>query len=100
MLFDKAKTRLVKYPEKKVKVATYTIPASVTTIEDQAFGDCSNIGTLVIPRGVTEIRKNAFFNYTGTFRVEPSNARYTFDNGALVDKNGDVLWGRPVKLLQ
>ena len=44
-----------------------TIPNSVTTIGEEAFYDCYNIGSIVIPNSVTSIGKRAFFNSTLRF---------------------------------
>ena len=38
----------------------YTIPDSVTTIGEYAFGYCSNLASITIPNSVTSIRYNAF----------------------------------------
>ena len=39
-----------------------TLPASITTIRDNAFNGCSGISSITIPRGVTSIASSAFAN--------------------------------------
>lgn len=58
VLFDKAQTRLVKYPDGIY--GTYAIPANVMSIEDNAFADCG-LTSVVIPNGITTIPQNTFF---------------------------------------
>ena len=59
VLFNKDKTTLIKYPSEK-SGATYTIPSSVTVIENYAFNDCRNLTSVSIPEGVTSIGESAF----------------------------------------
>ena len=55
------------------------IPATVTTIRDDAFRNCTNITSVIIPESVTTIGKNAFYNvyniqYNGTATGSPWGA--------------------------
>jgi hypothetical protein len=65
-LFDKNKTRLIQFP---VAIGgSYTIPGTVTNIEDGAFGDDVALAHVVIPNSVTNIGLQAFygcFNLSG-----------------------------------
>lgn len=61
VLFDKACTTLVAYPNYK-KGSDYTIPDGVTTILPYAFYLCFNLTSVVIPSGVASIGNNAFTN--------------------------------------
>ena len=71
-LYDKNGRTLLRYAGGKTGTS-FTIPASVTTIESNAFSSCYNLETLTIPKSVTTI-KDAFgfytdlenFYYTGT----------------------------------
>ncbi len=45
------------------ELTSLQIPDGVTTIKDYHFGDCSGLKKLYIPSTVTEIDKNAFYNY-------------------------------------
>lgn len=60
VLFDKDKTTLIKYPIGKEE-KSYTVPNSVTKIEDSAFSECSSLESITIPDSVTEIGIMAFF---------------------------------------
>ena len=54
VLFNKAKTLLVRYPAGKPQVS-YTIPNGVTAIGSYAFGGCAVLTNIVIPTGVQTI---------------------------------------------
>lgn len=63
VLFNKAKTTLIKYPGGKYnEVDTpYVIPSGVTSIGDYAFAGCKEtFNSVTIPSSVTSIGKNAF----------------------------------------
>jgi len=57
ILFNKAKTAIVKYPE--AKTGTYSIPSSVKYIMEYAFQSAQLTG-VTIPTSVSEIREFAF----------------------------------------
>ncbi len=63
VLFNKDKTTIVCYPAGKT--GTYTIPNSVTSIGNEAFGFCSNLTSVNIPNSVTSIGSYAFYNCSG-----------------------------------
>jgi hypothetical protein len=58
VLFDKSQTTLIEYPGGRVGI--YTIPDSVTSIGDWAFGGCSSLTNVTIPNSVTNIGDHAF----------------------------------------
>ena len=58
VLFNKAKTALVCYPSGKGD--SYTIPNTVTTIGEGAFGACHNLDGVTISDSVTSIGNQAF----------------------------------------
>ncbi len=60
ILFDKNKTKLLKYPEGKVDIQQYEIPNTIMSIESYAFYNCSSLVNVVIPKGVTNIGYSAF----------------------------------------
>lgn len=71
VLFNKDKTTLVCYPS---VIGDYTIPDSVTKIDERAFYGCRSLTSITIPNSVTSIDNEAFsnclsltsINYTGT----------------------------------
>ena len=66
VLLNKAKETLIQYPGGKS--GSYTIPASVTTIVDNAFYKCS-IASVTIPANVTSIGIYAFYQCTNLSSV-------------------------------
>ena len=59
VLFNKEKTRLMVYPEKK-EDKEYIVPSSVTKISDSAFQGCSGLTNITIPGSVTSIGDSTF----------------------------------------
>ena len=59
ILFNKEKTTLIVCPMGNPATA-YAIPATVTTIGESAFKECSNLTSVTIPASVTSIGKSAF----------------------------------------
>ena len=58
VLFDKSQTTLIQFPGGIG--GSYTIPASVTSIGDYAFDDCTGLTSVTIPSSVTSIGELAF----------------------------------------
>ena len=81
ILFNKDKTRLIKYPINMVKgywagpiyqsyvPNSYTIPDTVTTIGYGAFTDVTNLKVIIIPNSVTSLLPSAFSG-TGITSIE------------------------------
>ncbi len=69
------------------------IPDTVEIIESAAFDSCMSItGTIEIPASVTSIGNNAFFICGGSgFDVAADNANYSSANGLLLSKDGKTL---------
>ena len=59
VLFNKAKTNLIRYPEGKG--GSYTVPQSVTTIAESAFCECVGLSEIVFPDRLTSIGDSAFY---------------------------------------
>ena len=69
VLFNKDKTEIIKYPEGKTD-NSYTIPNSVTSIEDYAFYYCKSLTSIEIPDSVTSIGAGAFYNCKSLTSIE------------------------------
>ena len=63
----------------------YTIPDSVTTIGDSAFGDCSSLTSVTIPNRVTTIGESAFFQCSSLTSVTIGNSVTTIGDYAFYD---------------
>ena len=61
VLFNSSKTKLMCYPACKASSA-YTVPESVTSIDEAAFYGCSNLKLVVIPNTVTSLGDGIFQN--------------------------------------
>ncbi len=66
-----------------------SIPPSVTTIGDWAFGECTNLTSITIPRNVVDISTSAFNLCTSLthFEVAEENTKYSALDGVLYNKN-------------
>ncbi|MGI6572947.1 MAG: leucine-rich repeat protein [Fermentimonas sp.] len=58
VLFNKAKTELLRFPE--IKGGDYTVPATVSKIETEAFSSCYLLTSVVLSPALTEIGFDAF----------------------------------------
>ncbi len=59
ILFNKTKTDLIRYPEKK-SGSTYEIPSGTAAIGAAAFSGCKNLTSVTIPEGISVIGESAF----------------------------------------
>ena len=86
VLFDKLKTNLITCPGGKA--GAYTIPSSVTSINDYAFRFCVSLASITIPNSVTRIPVEAFAECSGLTEifVHPDNLTYSSEDGVLYDK--------------
>ena len=64
VLFNKSKTRLVRYPCAKADTE-YTIPKTVTYVDYAGFADCKNLTSVTIHKGFYYFRDEAFRGCTG-----------------------------------
>ena len=121
VLFNKDKTTLVLYPLGKT-ATSYTIPASVTSIEERAFldctnlatvtfegaselttigmnafGNCSNLASINIPAKVTSIGVNVFYGCSklAAINVADGNNNYSSADGVLFNKDKTTLVAYP-----
>lgn len=61
VLYNKNKTKLVKYPTQKSETL-FTVPDTVKTIETNAFSHVFNLTSITIPNGVAQIEYDTFVN--------------------------------------
>ncbi len=64
ILFSKDMTTLIRYPSNKAG-ESYTVPDSVTTIGEWAFGGCENLKTVTMKSNMTTIGRAAFRDCSG-----------------------------------
>lgn len=69
VLFNKAKTELIYYPKNK-RETHYTIPDSITKIDNYIFMGCGNLTSVAIPDTITCIGDSAFSGCIGLTSVE------------------------------
>jgi len=88
VLFNKNQTILVHFPTSKK--GSYSIPKTVTSIVDRAFGECRNLTSIVIHNKVNSI-DGCFSGCSAVFSVDKENPNYSGLDGVLFDKNQTVL---------
>ena len=60
VLYNKEKTKILKYPEGKKDITTFEIPSSVIEIGESAFENCTGITNIKMSDNVKEIEQGAF----------------------------------------
>ena len=63
ILFDKAKTKLIRYPSGK-DGTSYTVPASVRVLGEKSFYNSDNLTSLILPTGLTTVEDSALYDCT------------------------------------
>ncbi len=81
VLFDKEMKELILYPAGKTDT-TYTIPSSVTTIDDYAFYGCTKLASVTFGDSVESIGYSAFSYCSSLTSVALGNAVTTIDDYA------------------
>jgi hypothetical protein len=81
VLFDKTTTKLFAYPAGKTNT-NYTIPSTVSTINESAFLDCSSITSVTIPTSVKTIGWSAFNGCNGLTELEIPSSVTSIGDGA------------------
>lgn len=99
VLFNKDKTKLVVYPKAKTN-SNYTIPSSVSEVENYAFSYCSNLTTLNL-NNISRIGTASFtFSSIRNFVVPASNITYSAIDGVLFNKNQTTIIAYPMALMK
>ncbi|MCF0193347.1 MAG: leucine-rich repeat domain-containing protein [Prevotella sp.] len=81
VFFNKAKTELILFPA-RYYITDYTIPNSVTSIENEAFQNCHYLTSVTIPNSVTNIGYNAFRNCSQLKALNIPNSVTSIGDGA------------------
>jgi len=86
VLFNKGKTELIYFPHGKA--GDYTVPDTVTVINDNTFVARSELNSINMPASVTNIGNNAFVDTVNlaSINVDRSNRNYASKDGVLLNK--------------
>ena len=87
VLFDKAQTKIIRYPEGKK--GSYLIPPTVKEITESAFSNCTELtGSLTIPISLTTLSMWNFYECTGltSFIVDTTHPNFSTNDGVLFNK--------------
>lgn len=97
VLYDKDRTTLLICPAKKT--GTVSIPDTVTSIGEYAFGLCADLTGIVIPKSLTSIEQTALSGCKSltSISVDGSNPAYSSEDGVLYNKNQTILLLCPAK---
>ena len=80
VLFDKAQTTLLRFPQDKI--GGYTIPDTVTNIRDFAFSDCNSLTNITIPGSVMSMGWQVFSSCTALKSITIGNGVNSIGVGA------------------
>lgn len=91
VLYTKDMTKLLCYPAAK-KGESFTVPESVTEIDDGAFSGCIHLKEIILPEHLSEIRGYTFRNCTALQKLSipetvQSIGKYAFENCETLDLN-------------
>lgn len=97
ILFDKNKTRILRYPAGHTNTE-YTIPNTVTSIEENAFSSCRYLSSVTIPASVASILGEDAFAYCESLaciNVNNDNQNFCSLDGVLFNKNKTTILAYP-----
>ncbi len=80
VLFNKDKSRLIKYPINKSNVE-YIVPETVKEITEFAFADCAKLENVIISNSVTKIKVRAFGKCVSLKTVKLPESLSSIDDG-------------------
>lgn len=83
VLYNKDKTIIISYPDAKEFVDTFTVPESVTKINDYAFHGVK-ISSIILPKNVNEICNYAFYGYDLDSVIIQNSSAFEFSEYAFL----------------
>ena len=91
VLFNQNLTTLITYPGGKA--GSYAVPASITSIGDDAFFECAKLTSVTLSANVTNIGNSAFYVCTGltAITVDTNNPGYSSVAGVLFNRSQTTL---------
>ncbi len=91
VLFDRSRLALMRYPPGRV--GTYSIPATVSTIEPEAFDGCAGLTEVVIGNAVVNLSAATFSNCGALTQiiVGAGNPYFSSVDGVLFDRSRTAL---------
>jgi len=100
VLFNKSGDILVHYP--CAKSGDYDIPSNVTTIQPNAFAQCTKIGTLNIPSSVVNMSFDgsqgpSIVTSANNIKVAVDNPKYCDIDGVLCNTEKTILYSYPAR---
>ena len=86
VLYNMEKTRLIYCPN--TKIGSFTLPATVLSIQSEAFYNCTGLTSITLPNGFTTIESYAFENCTGLLSVYLPVSVNSISHGAFFNCSG------------
>ncbi len=92
-LFNKDMTTLIQFPIGKSTATSFTVPDTVTTIEEHAFYGAKYLKTVTLPDAIVNMSNDTFVNCPAltTITVGANNTKFSSVDGNLFNKAGTVL---------
>ncbi|MGE5395801.1 MAG: leucine-rich repeat protein [Candidatus Saccharibacteria bacterium] len=82
ILFNKDQTTLIQCSTSKT--GAYTVPSSVTFIDDNAFGGCSGLTRIVLPSSVTKLGEGVFSYCSGLTSINIPSSVTTLPQNSFI----------------